>query len=375
MESSGKLSRSLEFIPEDDQLAERTARGQGLTRPELSILISYSKADLKESLVDSDVPEDSYLARELGTAFPAVLEKKYPDALHSHRLRREIISTQLANDLVNHMGITFLRRLQQSTGSPPSELARAYVVARDVFRLKTHFAAIEALDYQVPAEVQLELMDDLMRLGRRATRWFVRNRRNNLEPEREIGHFAPRVASLAEQFDALLEGPVRKQWQARFEAYAEAGVPEPIARLVAGTTHFFTLLGIIEAADTTGQPETRVAQVFFALGSELRLPWFGQQINALPVDNHWQALARESYRDDLDAQARSMTVSVLHECTEDASPEVLVKEWVERNPLMVQRWRSMLSDLKNAGGGDYPMVAVAMRELLDLAQASRRALG
>ena len=183
------------------------------------------------------------------------------------------------------------------------------------------------------------------------------------------------MASLAEQFDALLEGPVRKQWQARFEAYAEAGVPEPIARLVAGTTHFFTLLGIIEAADTTGQPETRVAQVFFALGSELRLPWFGQQINALPVDNHWQALARESYRDDLDAQARSMTVSVLHECAEDASPEVLVKEWVERNPLMVQRWRSMLSDLKNAGGGDYPMVAVAMRELLDLAQASRRALG
>ncbi|WP_373186528.1 NAD-glutamate dehydrogenase [Halopseudomonas sp.] len=374
MESSGKLSRSLEFIPEDDQLAERSARGLGLTRPELSILISYSKADLKESLVGSDVPEDAYLARELGTAFPDVLEKKYPDALNAHRLRREIISTQLANDLVNHMGITFLRRLQQSTGSPPSELARGYVVARDVFRLQTHFASIEALDYQVPAEVQLELMDDLMRLGRRATRWFVRNRRSDLAPEREVAHFAPRVEALAEQFDSLLEGPVRGQWQARFEAYASAGVPEPIARLVAGTTHFFTLLGIIEAADMTGQPEQRVAQVYFALGSELRLPWFGQQINGLPVDNHWQALARESYRDDLDAQARAMTVSVLQACDDGSSPEDLVKSWLASNPLMVKRWRRMLSDLKSASGGDYPMIAVAMRELLDLAQASRHAV-
>jgi glutamate dehydrogenase len=286
-------------------------------------------------------------------------------------LRREIISTQLANDLVNHMGIPFLRRLPQSTGSPPSDLARGYVVAGDVFKLKSHFASIEALDYQVPAEVQLELMDDLMRLGRRATRWFVRNRRRDLDPEREIAHFAPRVEALAEQFDSLLEGPVRAQWEARFEAYSKAGVPEPIARLVAGTTNFFTLLGIIEAADTTGQPEQRVAQVFFALGSELRLPWFGQQINGLSVDNHWQALARESYRDDLDAQARSMTVSVMHDCDQSLSPDVLVKEWVARNPLMVKRWRTMLSDLKNAGGGDYPMIAVAMRELLDLAQASR----
>jgi glutamate dehydrogenase len=374
MESSGKLSRSLEFIPDDEQLTERSARGLGLTRPELSILISYSKADLKEALVASGVPEDSYLARELGTAFPSVLEKKYPAALNNHRLWREIIATQLANDLVNHMGITFLRRLQQSTGSLPSELARGYVVARDVFKLQAHFASIESLDYQVTSEIQLEMMDNLMQLGRRATRWFVRNRRSDLTPEREVAHFAPIVETLAAQFDSLLEGQVHGQWQARFEAYMTAGVPEAIARLVAGTSHCFTLLGIIEAADATGQPEQRVAQVFFALGSELQLPWFGQQINGLPVDNHWQALARESYRDDLDAQARMMTVSVLHDCDEESTPEALVKEWVATNPLMVKRWRVMMSDLKNASGGDYPMVAVAMRELLDLAQASRHAV-
>lgn len=371
MESVGKLSRSLEFIPEDDQLAERSAQGLGLTRPELSILISYSKGDLKQALAASHVPEDAYLARELDTAFPATLLKKHRQALSSHRLKREIIATQLANDLVNHMGITFLRRLEQSTGALPCDIARAYVVARDVFKLRSHFAAVEALDHKVPARVQMELMTDLMRLGRRATRWFLRNRRSQLSPEAEVACFAPRIQALAEQFDSLFEGPVRTQWEARYETYVESGVPEAIARLVAGTGHFYTLLGIIEAADATGQPAELVAQLFFALGSELQLPWFASQINNLPVENHWQALARESYRDDLDWQTRTMTESVLQLAGKQASVAPMIEQWLQLNPFLVQRWRAMLGELKSAGMGDYPMVAVAMRELLDLAQAAR----
>ena len=371
MESSGKLNRALEFLPEDDQLAERKATGKGLTRAELSVLISYSKADLKEALVASDVPEDPYLARELETAFPAVLLKSWSDALGRHRLRREIVATQLANNLVNHMGITFLRRLEQSTGAAVSDVARAWVVARDVFHLQEHFAGIEALDHQVSAEVQLELMEELMRLGRRASRWFIRNRRSELLPEREVAHFAPCVRTLAERFDQLLEGDVRHLWDERYQHYVDEGVPEAIARVVAGTGHAYTLLGIVEAADATGQNAERVAQVFFALGSHLQLPWFGQQVTGLQVDNHWQALARESYRDDLDWQARSITVAALQGGDEATPVDELVADWVQRNQAMVLRWQTMLGELKSAGAGDYPMVAVAMRELLDLAQHAR----
>ncbi|MGY8811596.1 MAG: NAD-glutamate dehydrogenase [Pseudomonadales bacterium] len=371
MENSGKLNRALEFIPDDEQMAERKARGKGLTRAELSVLISYSKADLKEALVASDVPEDSYLAAELETAFPAVLLKKYQQALSDHRLRREIVSTQLANNLVNHMGITFLRRLEQSTGAAPSDIARAYVVARDVFHLQEHFAGIEKLDYQIPADVQLELMEELMRLGRRATRWFIRNRRTELVPEREVAHFAPCVQALSERFDQLLGGEIRRLWDERYQHYADNAVPEGIARVVAGTGHAYTLLGIVEAADATGQSPERVAQVFFAMGSQLQLPWFNQQVSNLVVDNHWQALARESYRDDLDWQARTMTISALQSADESMPVDELVDSWMAQNQQMVQRWQAMLTELKNAGAGDYPMVAVAMRELLDMAQSAR----
>lgn len=169
LEARGKLDRALEFLPSDEELAERISAGQGLTRAELSVLISYSKIDLKESLLKSLVPDDDYLTRDMETAFPALLAEKFGDAMRRHRLKREIVSTQIANDLVNHMGITFVQRLKESTGMSAANVAGAYVIVRDVFHLPHWFRQIENLDYQVPADIQLTLMDELMRLGRRAT--------------------------------------------------------------------------------------------------------------------------------------------------------------------------------------------------------------
>src|SRR3990167_7560883 len=199
LEAYGKRDRALEFLPTDEQLAERVASGQALTRAELSVLISYSKINLKESLLKSLVPDDEYLARDMQTAFPPLLTKKFPQAMSRHRLKREIVSTQIANDLVNHMGITFVQRLKESTGMSAANVAGAYVIVRDVFQLPHLWQQIEALDYQVPAELQLMLMDELMRLGRRATRWFLRSRRNELDAARDVAHFAPRVEGLARE--------------------------------------------------------------------------------------------------------------------------------------------------------------------------------
>ncbi|PXC05924.1 NAD-glutamate dehydrogenase, partial [Pseudomonas aeruginosa] len=186
---------------------------------ELSVLISYSKIDLKESLLKSLVPDDDYLTRDMETAFPALLAEKFGDAMRRHRLKREIVSTQIANDLVNHMGITFVQRLKESTGMSAANVAGAYVIVRDVFHLPHWFRQIENLDYQVPADIQLTLMDELMRLGRRATRWFLRSRRNELDAARDVAHFGPRIAALGLKLNELLEGPTRELWQARYQTY------------------------------------------------------------------------------------------------------------------------------------------------------------
>ena len=378
MEASGRLNRALEFLPEDDQLAERSAKGLGLTRPELSILISYAKADLKEKLVASDAPEDPWLAREMATAFPPQLVRDHTAALARHRLRREIIATQLANNLVNHMGVTFVRRLEQATGAGAGEIMAAYVVARDVFRLMEQFDGIARLDHQVSADIQLEMMDELMRLARRATRWFIR--RSGQQPIGQqsrtaelVEHFGKQLQALNEHFDEIFDGSVRQLWEARCEYYTAAGVPMEIAQRVAGAAHSYTMLGVIEAADATGQPPRRVAEVLFALGSELQMPWFAGQINALPVESHWQALAREAYRDELENQMGSMAISVLQLGERDIATELLMADWLERYAARVRRWQDLLGELRNSGQNDYPMIAVAMRELGDLASTVRQA--
>ena len=153
LESAGKLDRALEFLPSEEEISERLANGQSLTRPELSVLISYSKIDLKEALLKSRVPDDDYLIRDMETAFPPKLVAKFGAQMRQHRLKREIVSTQIANDLVNHMGITFVQRLKESTGMSAANVAAAYVIVRDVFRLPHWWQQIEALDYQVPAEL------------------------------------------------------------------------------------------------------------------------------------------------------------------------------------------------------------------------------
>lgn len=367
LEGRGKLDRAIEFLPSEDQINERVAAGHGLTRAELSVLISYSKIDLKEQLLGSLVPDDDYLTRDMETAFPPTLVSKFSEAMRRHRLKREIVSTQIANDLVNHMGITFVQRLKESTGMSPANVAGAYVIVRDIFHLPHWFRQIEALDYQVSADVQLELMDELMRLGRRATRWFLRARRNEQNAARDVAHFGPHLKELGLKLDELLSGEIRENWQSRYQAYVAAGVPELLARMVAGTSHLYTLLPIIEASDVTGQNPADVAKAYFAVGSALDITWYLQQISALPVENNWQALAREAFRDDVDWQQRAITISVLQQGDGTQDVETRLSLWMAQHESMIERWRAMLVEIRAASGTDYAMYAVANRELLDLA--------
>ncbi len=370
-EGQGKLNRALEFLPSEDTLLERKTADLGLTRPELSVLISYTKADLKEQLNRPQINENSYIANILETAFPQGLVKDFHEPLYRHRLRGEIIATQLANDLVNYMGITFVNRLHDSTGATICDIAAAYTTARDIFCLDQHWQAITALDYQITTELQEDMMVDLMRLVRRAARWFLRNRRANMDIKAEVERFRPAVGSIAAKLGQMLKGSAYDRWQATYQQRMDAGVPEELAAVTAGAANLYSALGIIEAADLTGRPIDQVAQAYFEMGEHLSLNWFMQQVNALASVTHWEALARETMRDDLDWQQRALTVGILNGQLDDEPLEQTIERWESEYESLIGRWQSMLNELKATDTVGFPMVSVALRELLDLAQASR----
>lgn len=368
LEAAGSLDRELEFLPSDEQLIERGNADGGMTLPELSVLISYAKSTLKSDLIAADLPPDPQLQQFVTKAFPATLAERYPDDLNQHRLKREIVATQIANDLVDHMGVTFVRQLRDSTGASRVEIAQAYVIARDSFGLNRLWEQIEALDYRVDSQTQYRMMLDLMRLLRRATRWFLRHR-GSLGIKECVEQFGPQLSQLQEDIGNRLKGEERDTWITRRDELVEAGVPEAQAAVVAAAPSLYAGLGIIQAARASGEKIQRVAEVYYAIGQRLELPWMMQQINSLEVRDGWEAQARETFRDDLDRQQLALTVKVLGMSEAPREVELRVERWQEQHAPLFERWNALRAEISTGSQVGFPLVAVALRELVDLAES------
>ncbi|MAZ87091.1 MAG: NAD-glutamate dehydrogenase [Cellvibrionaceae bacterium] len=371
MVESGRLDRELEFLPEDEEIVERQQQGKSLSRPELSVLISYAKVQLKESLADESLTNDEYMAKAVECAFPPALRTKYREQIYSHRLRKEIVATQVANDMINHMGINFSHRLVEATGASAIDVAKAYVTARDIYQLHDFFAAVETLDYKVDSALQYSMQSKMMRKIRRATRWFLRNRRGYLSPEVEVSAFQSQVEELNQALPDLMCGTPKEEWAEDSQKLIEQGIPEELASRASLPATLYSALNIVGAARATEANPIDVAKVYFALGDQLGLAWFSNQVSEVTVENFWQAMAREAFMDDLESQMRTLAVSIIRLAGDAMDINGTIELWAKQHALLVDRWRAMINELQGAPGTDFAMFSVALRELLDLAQASQ----
>lgn len=370
LESQGKLNRELELLPSDDVISERKSNDQSFTRPELSVLISYVKGDLKELLARDELVNDSFVARIVEQEFPAAMHKKFAKAMHSHRLRKEIIATLVANDMVNYLGITVFNRLHESTGASAIEAAKAYIASREIFGLHQLWAEIEALDYKIPAELQAKMMLRTQRMVRRGTRWLVKNYRTGIDIEASIKLFRDSLENLRGQLGSILPEKPRNHWQEDARKMVDAGVPQALAEKVAASEMLYISLGIIAIAQTKNQNPVEVAHGYFRVGEALGLESFARQVNSLNVNSHWQALARESYRDDLEWQQRRITQGLFVNKAKSAKLDTVIDTWLKENRILVDRWLKMLGEIRAASEPEFSMYSVAIRELLDLSQAT-----
>lgn len=367
--NEGRLQRELEFLPGDQEMAQRKSEGKALTRPELSVLISYSKAQLKESLVDSGIPDDDYLACQIETAVPGTLVKKYRNALYTHQLRREIIATQTANELVNYMGITFVNRMRAATGSNDEQVVRAFAAARDIYDLPSIWRQIEQLDYQVDSQTQQEMMIVIMRVVRHATRWILKHHREAGCIKSLVDKYRGGVLQLTSQYGSLLKGESQKDAVAHYDGLITQGVPDSLATKIAalyfGAGYF--ALDIAEVAEAVVRPIDYVAGVYFLLAHHLDLQWLRLQFNYIKVESRWYARVRDTFRDDVDRQLSTLTQTVLElnsHAPEDAGERV--KWWLEGHEQHLSRWKQMQAELRQSDEADPAMYAVAIRELIDM---------
>jgi glutamate dehydrogenase len=286
--------------------------------------------------------------------------------MQDHRLRREITATAVVNNTLHGAGTTFVFRLHEETGAVASDIARAYTVAREVFRMRPIWAEIEHLDNQVDAEIQTRMLLEGRRLVERSARWLLRNRRRPLDIAATVNDFAPGAQELYDSVASLLAPEEVEPLAHQAHELRDAGVPEHLATRVASLSTLFSTLDIVEVAAETNTDLELVARVHFDLGHRLQLHWLRDRIVALPRDDRWRALSRAALRDDLYGLHRALTAEVLMQSDgRRGDAQAMVEGWLESNTA-VDRTLDTLADIRVGRVYDLTTLPVAVREVRNL---------
>jgi glutamate dehydrogenase len=365
-----RLNPEGDVLPSDRDLAERRSAGQGLTNPELSLLLAHTKIAAGQDVIASSLPDDPYLRRVLEGYFPEPLPVRFAGLMESHRLRREIIATIAVNEMVDYSGTTFLFRLSEETGASVPDLTRGWLVARDVFDMPAFWSSVEALDGGIDIGTQITLLLEGRKLTERAVRWLVHNRRPAFDIASTIGFFADGVRTVRSALPKLLTGRDLAGLEERRDAYVARGVPSDLAERVAAMVPTYAAFDIVQiAVSVPGRTVEETADVYFDLADRLQITRLRDRITALPREDRWSTMARAALRDDLYSAHASLTSDVLG-VSESGSPEERLAAWVSRNEAAVAMATQTLAEIWESERFTFTTLSVALRAIRTLVAAS-----
>ncbi len=371
LERASRLDRAVEFLPDDETLGERQLAKKGLTRPEMSILMSYAKNWLYDELLASDLPDDPYLEDDLVQYFPTPLRVKYRKDIAQHRLRREIIATRMTNSLINRVGETFVSEFMEKTGKPAAEIVRAYAIAREVYGLQELWVAIEALDSKVPSATQTSMVLDTNQLIEWATLWFLRNGRPGLDIGGHVAEFKEGVRTLVDGLTTTLPSHYQTDLKTRARSYIEAGVPQVLALKVANLVNLYSGCDVVRLANARRMKVPSVARMYFAVGTRFHLGRLRAAAETMDSDSHWQQLAIAALIEEIYSHQLTLANRVLDFGNGKLAPEKAIEGWINKNRPAVEPTEQLLSELWATQVNDLSMIAVASRQLRAMTDAGR----
>ncbi|TSD99987.1 NAD-glutamate dehydrogenase [Skermania sp. ID1734] len=358
LEQHRGLDRELEALPSEQEIARRRQDNRGLTSPELATLMAHVKLSLKDDLLATDLPDMEVFARQLPNYFPHPLRERFGKAIKAHPLRRQIVSTMLANEVIDLGGITYTFRLAEEAGASSTDAIRAFAAASDIFDLRGLWQRIRTADAPVSVLDRLEL--ESKRMLDRVSRWLLMNRPQPIAVGAEINRYTSQVKELAERVPDWLDG---HQPSDALSAVVDAGAPRELAAEVFGLLDLYPLLDIIDIAEITDRDTDEVGTLYFAIDAHLHIDWLLHAVTGLARGDRWHALARLALRDDLYSSLRSLTLDVLRGTDPDESAEDKIAYWESTNQSRLVRARAALAEIFESGTHDLATLSVAARQV------------
>lgn len=362
----GRLNREIEFLPSDTQIKRRLNKGLGLTRPEISVLLAYSKIKLSEQLVADGIGEDVDLTTQINEYFPTQLTKHFGNQMSSHPLIQEIIAGHVTNNLGNRMGPTFTTYMQEETGASSLNVVRAYMAAEEIFGIPALWDAINHLDFTVSNAVLNGLLIRIQGLLERTTLWLLRNTRESLSIQRLKDTYKPGVDIIRANMQAILTESSQAHLADIAADLVEQNIPAEIAERLSSLHYLFYGLDIIRVATNTDTEVLDVAQTYFALEMDLELHWLRHKASELSADDMWQRRAKAGLGDEVDNSLRTLTQEVIQSSVEIKKLEERLTHWRESNSDSINHYRTTFGEIKAESELTLAMVTVAIRELRNL---------
>jgi len=355
LERALKLDRAFECLPTDEEIAKRKAKGEGLTRPEVAILLAHVKLAMFAEVLKSELPDDPYLSTLLLRYFPQPMHKRFREAIDAHRLRREIVSKLIANSMVSRIGIDFAYRLSEEMASSIPEIARAYLIARDVFDSRSWGEAIQALDPGADYMLQNQLIIDTQAVLEKATRWFLRHRCGDMASvvERYRAVVARVATALGEGGDgALLGEPTASQ--------------RSLTVKIALWGRLVSALDINEVNQRTGASLEVVIETYDEMGHRLQLDRLRQSLARLPAQEQWQYRASQAFIEEVDEAQVQLSTQVLKTKAKQQNP---IAAWVAEHPEELQRYQNLMANCSTDAAPDIALLSVIVCRLRDLCRS------
>lgn len=329
LEKAGELNRRVEFLPDDDQIQQRLKLQKGLTRPELSLIISYAKMTYTKALLDSKLPDNSAMADWLLSYFPERLQKKFKTEIENHQLRREIIATSISNAVVNRMGPTFVRMASEKTGASIAEVTEAYMVVRDAFGLLGLWTAIEGLDNKVTANVQLRASGNGAILAARETNWLLTRLGRPIAAQKDSERFSRGISELKKKIETVLPQDLADDLKLRRKSWVGDGFPLNLANEVSLLPILGAGFDIIKISDILKTDLLKVAQVYFEVGSNFHLEYLRQKASSIPQDGTYTAVAITGLVDSLYKVQADLTARIIRDIGKEPIGFGIVNYWIE----------------------------------------------
>ena len=368
LEADGELDRDLEALPGSEEMADRRRAGRGMARSELAVLLARTKLDLKDALLRSSLPDSRYLEQDLRGYFPPEVVRRFGDLLPEHPLRRELIATLVANDVVNSQGITFVSRLSAETGAEAADVVRAYRIARDVTGAVERWDEVEALVGKIEPDTLDELLGGIDRMVELASRWYLEHARGQLG--RAIAAHREPFRSFAEAVPGAVT-EVRRQRAERVRwALVDRGVPEEVAARHAYQPALVHGPNVIEVFHAADRPVPEVARAFFAVGDAAFVDRLEDRLAELAPASRWERWAQQGLHDELLEVRRSLAELVLAEA-DGGDPAEAVGGVLERRADVLGRIGRFLRGLAAEEGDTLAALSVAVRQLRALLTEDR----